>query len=72
MKETAACGVLLFLGSLLAAQFNANPRVLSLLLDAGADAKAKNRGGKTARDLAAGNENVKGSATYLALERATR
>jgi ankyrin repeat protein len=56
---------------MLAAEFNTNPRVLGLLLDAGADAEAKNRGGKKALDLAAGNENVRGSDAYLVLQRAS-
>ena len=44
---------------LMAAAFTANPRVLGLLLNAGAAADTKNRGGKTALDLASRNENVK-------------
>ena len=37
------------------------------LLDAGADAKAKNKEGKTPWDLAQGNEGLKGTKAYWAL-----
>ena len=52
---------------LLAARYNENPEVLQVLLDAGADATAKNGRGKTAWDLIQDNEALKGSKAYWRL-----
>ena len=43
------------------------PGVIQPLLDAGADAKAKNKDGKTPWDLAQENEKLKGTKGYWAL-----
>ena len=50
-----------------AAGYNENPEVLQVLLDAGADATAKNEGGETAWDLIQDNEALKGSKAYWRL-----
>jgi ankyrin repeat protein len=43
------------------------PETVQALLAAGADAKAKDKNGKTLRDLAQENEKVKGTKGYWAL-----
>ncbi len=54
-----------------AAKGNQNPDVVSRLLKAGADPKAKDTAGKTALDYAQGNEKVKGTEAYRQLREAT-
>ena len=49
------------------ADTNPNPEVITTLLKAGADAKAKNRDGKTAFDYAQKNEKLAGTKAYWAL-----
>ena len=51
-----------------AARYNSNPEVLTALLDAGADAKAKNNEGKTALDYARMNEKLKDTGALKLLE----
>ena len=46
---------------------NSNPEVLQVLLDAGADATAKNGMGEIAWDLIQDNEALKGSKAYWRL-----
>jgi ankyrin repeat protein len=55
-----------------AARFNQNPEVITTLLMAGADAKAKNKAGKTAFDNAQANEKLKGTDAYRKLEEASK
>jgi ankyrin repeat protein len=50
-----------------AARFNQNPEVITTLLMAGADAKAKNKAGHTAFDLA---HRLKGTDAYWKLNKA--
>ena len=50
-----------------AAQCNKNPAVIAVLLDAGADPKARNAHGKTPWDYAKDNEALKSSAAYWRL-----
>ena len=50
-----------------AAQCNKNPAVIAVLLDAGADPKARNAAGKTPWDYAKDNEALKSSAAYWRL-----
>ena len=54
-----------------AAGLNSNPEVITVLLKAGADVNAKNNGGKTARDYAKDNEDIKGTQAMKELEEAT-
>ena len=51
-----------------AAYNNPNPKVLTVLLEAGADAKAKNDEGKTALDCARMNEKLKDTGALKLLE----
>ena len=51
----------------LAADSDGTPANIQALLDAGADAKAKNKEGKTPWDLAQENEKLKGTKGYWAL-----
>ena len=53
-----------------AAARNGNPAVIEALLAAGADPMARNAAGKTPRDLAQGNEALKGSDAYQRLNEA--
>jgi hypothetical protein len=53
-----------------AAQNNTNPEVITTLLKAGADAKAKNSSGKTAFDCAKNNAKLKGTDAYWKLNEA--
>ena len=50
-----------------AAWFNQNPEVITTLLNAGADAKAKSRAGKTAFDFAQYNLKLIGFDAYWKL-----
>ena len=50
-----------------AAESNQNPDVITALLDAGSDPKARNKPGKTPWDNAKDNEALKGSAAYWRL-----
>ena len=50
-----------------AALFNKNPAVITALLDAGADPKARNADGMTPWDCAKDNEALKGSDAYWRL-----
>ena len=52
---------------MLAARYNTNPEVLQVLLDAGADATAKNGEKETAWDLIQDNEALKGTKAYWRL-----
>ena len=54
-----------------AAYNNSNPEVLRVLLEAGADAKAKDNAGKTALDHARENEKLKDSGALKLLEEKT-
>ncbi len=54
-----------------AAEYNPNPDVITTLLKAGADAKAKDKAGKTAFDYAQANAKLKGSNAYRKLNEAT-
>ena len=54
-----------------AAYNNPNPEVLTVLLEAGADAKAKSNEGKTALDYARENEALKGTQALKLLEEKT-
>ena len=56
---------------MVAAASYGDPDVIEVLLKAGADAKAKNREGKRALDLAAGDGALTGTAAYRQLKRAT-
>ena len=51
-----------------AARNNSNPEVLTVLLDAGANAKAKDNEGKTALDYARENEKLKDTGALKLLE----
>jgi hypothetical protein len=53
----------------LAARFAANPVVVTVLLDAGADRNAHSTGGLRAADFALANECLEGSAAAAALRR---
>lgn len=53
-----------------AAWTSPNPEVITVLLEAGADAKLKCRKGKTALDYAEMNEKLKGTDAYLELKKA--
>jgi len=53
-----------------AASFNKNPDVITTLLNAGADAKAKSIEGKTAFDYAQDNPKIKGTKAYWDLNNA--
>ena len=53
---------------MLAARYNPNPQALTALLEAGADAKAKNNEGKTALDCARMNEKLKDTGALKLLE----
>ena len=55
-----------------AAENNPNPEVIILLLKAGADAKAKDKHGKTAFDYANDNQKLKGTAALKQLEEASK
>ena len=55
----------------LAARYNSNPEALTVLLEAGADAKAKDNEGKTALDHARENERRKGTGALKLLEEKT-
>jgi ankyrin repeat protein len=57
---------------MLAACHTTNPEIVQLLIEAGADTRAKDNEGKTAFDLAAANGALRGSAAYQALTRAAR
>lgn len=50
-----------------AAEDNQNPDVITILLKAGADAKAKDKVGRTAFDYAKDNEKLKGADAYWKL-----
>ena len=52
---------------MLASRFNEGPDVIIILLKVGADAKAKDIEGKTAWNWAQGNEKLKGTKAYWAL-----
>jgi len=54
-----------------AAMNNHNPEVITTLLKAGADAKAKDSAGKTAFDYAQNNEKLKGTDAYRKLQEAS-
>ena len=54
-----------------AAYNNPNPKVLKVLIGAGADAKAKSNVGKTALDHARENERLKGTWALKLLEETT-
>ena len=56
---------------MIAAGNNPNPEVLKALLEAGADAKAKNNEGKTAFDYARMNEKLKDTEALRLLEEKT-
>jgi len=49
---------------MVAASLNSNYEVLLLLIESGADVRAKNNEGYTALDLARSNENLKGIDIY--------
>ncbi|MGA2761807.1 MAG: ankyrin repeat domain-containing protein [Spirochaetia bacterium] len=53
-----------------AAVYNENPEVLATLLDAGADAKAKNGRGNTAFDYARNNYSLRSTEAFRKLEEA--
>ena len=55
-----------------AATQNTNPEVIMVLLNAGADAKAKNKEGRTAFDFAQYRTNLKGTAALKKLEEASK
>ena len=55
-----------------AARDTYNPEVITVLLKAGADAKAKNKAGETAFDKAKYNENLKGTEALRMLEEASK
>jgi len=55
-----------------AAYENPSPFVLEQLLNSGADAKAENREGKKAADLAAKNEKIRGTEIYERLKEASQ
>jgi ankyrin repeat protein len=55
---------------MLAAGFNENPEIISLFLQAGADAKLRDNFGKTALDYAGENEKMRGTQQYEELKRA--
>ena len=50
-----------------AAEYNINPEVLSVLLEAGADAKLEDDIGLTAFDYANENEHITGTSVYWKL-----
>jgi ankyrin repeat protein len=49
-----------------------HPEVITVLLKAGGDAKAKNSDGKTAFDYAQKNANLKGTDAYRQLQEASQ
>ena len=55
-----------------AARYNQSPEVIMTLLKAGADAKAKNRHGKTAFDYAQRNASLKDTDAYRQLQEASQ
>ena len=55
-----------------AAMGNTNPEVIRVLLDAGADGKARDKNGKTAFDYAQDNEKLKGTDALRKLEEASK
>ena len=60
------------LTALMAAAWNSpSPEVITVLLQAGANANRKDREGKTALDYAEMNGKVKGTDAYLELKKAT-
>ena len=54
-----------------AAAYNPNEEVITTLLKAGADAKAKSHEGKTAFDYAQGNAKLEGTEAYGKLKKAS-
>lgn len=54
------------------AEFNPNPEVITKLLKAGADPKAKDKDGRTAFDYAKDNAKLKGTEALKQLEEASR
>jgi ankyrin repeat protein len=54
-----------------AAMYNKNPEVITTLLTAGADVKAKDLRGKTAFDYAQKNARLTGTAAYRRLQEAS-
>ena len=55
-----------------AAQYNPNPAVITTLLKAGADAKAKDNIGQTAFDWAQGDATLKGTDAYRMPQQASQ
>ena len=53
-----------------AADYNPNPEVITMLLQAGANGKEKDRSGKTALDYANDNQKLKGTDAYWKLNEA--
>jgi ankyrin repeat protein len=54
---------------ILAAQYNSNPEVISVLLEAGADANKKDNSGRNARDYAGMNEHLQGTPVLRELQK---
>jgi ankyrin repeat protein len=57
---------------MVAARYNQNPEVITTLLKAGADAKAKDSAGKTAFDYAKNNDRLEGTDAYSQLQEASK
>jgi len=55
-----------------AAWHNQNPEVVGVLVQAGAERKAKDNSGKTAFDYAQGNPKLQGTDAYRMLDEASR
>jgi ankyrin repeat protein len=57
---------------MLAARYSKNPEDLRILLEAGADAKAKDKLGMTAFDYAKANEKLRGTEALRMLQKASQ
>ncbi len=54
---------------ILAVQYTRNPEVISVLLEAGADANKKDKSGRNARDYAGMNEHLQGTPVLRELQK---
>ncbi|MGM0601533.1 MAG: ankyrin repeat domain-containing protein [Candidatus Rifleibacteriota bacterium] len=54
-----------------AAAHNSEPKIITILVEAGADINARDKSGKTAFDYAKDNKHIKGSKAYKKLKDAS-